>query len=157
AFLQIVGVTYFVFSMREFKQWIKTQHKWLTALIFVALLSFVSKNIAQLFSSVPYFETLAFSQKPIILAYLHLSLIGFLSFLIFFLFSALSWIRLTVVAKSGYFLFTTGFFTTELILLLSGLSIYHNHDILLFGSFSMLIGLILLLSNKSHQQYLLKQ
>jgi hypothetical protein len=128
------------------------RHKsaWLKLYLLVFLLSFFLKNILQSLSVIPVFQPYAFNNKLIILAYLHLTLIGAISFLFFALMIEMKWLLVNLFTKTGSFLLFLGFASTELILTFGGFGLWYNHQILLAGSISMTLGITLLLISRNN-------
>jgi hypothetical protein len=86
------------------------------ALLISGLLAFTLKNILQLLSSLPAMHTLAFHERGNIIAYLHLVLIGFITFLIFLLMLKEKFFEEKGSFKLGIWLLMATFLITEIIL-----------------------------------------
>lgn len=150
AILQGLGLFFFVLSLpRKITGLLKHKSSWLRLFLLVSFASFLLKNILQCLSVLPVFQPYAFNNKLIILAYLHLTLIGAISFLFFALMIERKWLIVNALTKTGSFFFLLGFATTELILTLGGFGLWYNHQILLAGSVSMVLGIFLLLVNRN--------
>ncbi len=132
---------------------LQTKSKLFQLFLTVFLASFALKMILQCSSVLPLFESFAFYNKPIILAYLHLSLIGSISFLFLAWLFEMQWLSNTKLATTGGVLFVLGFVSTELSLIFSGLAWYNNNVILLVGSAAMTIGILLLLASKVNKKF----
>lgn len=90
---------------------------WITA--FIAL---VLKLLLQLFSTLPWLSKYAFAYRPVVIAYLHLILLGFVTcFLLGYLFNLSTFSAASSSARNGVRLFLTGFILTEASLFLQGL------------------------------------
>lgn len=118
-----------------------------------ALISYSLKIIIQILSSFPYIIKKSLALKPFfIIGYLHLFTLGFLSVLLFLILNQLGKINLhKQTSKAGLLIFLTGVFVTELLLFSQGLlflfkiSALKNYNlILLFFSFLIVIGLLLI-------------
>jgi len=155
AFAQILGLVFFLTAMPStLISWVKKKGVWFATTFAVFFLSFCLKTILQTFSVLPYFNSLAFDNKPILLAYLHLSLIGVVSFLIITLMVELKYLIQSAISQLGSLLLFLGFVSTELLLVAQGLG-NANLLTLSLGSASMALGILLLLvspsSEKLHQ------
>ena len=126
---------------------IKKMNPWFRLYMMAFLLSFILKLILQSLSVFPIFKSYAFYNKPIIIAYLHLSLIGSISFLFFALMIEKKWLYLNGFVKAGSVLFVSGFVITEAILLVNGLGIYFSQLALIMGSAAMALGVLLKVLN----------
>lgn len=131
---------------------IQAKSKLFRLFLAVFLASFALKMILQCSSVLPLFESFAFFNKPIILAYLHLSLIGSISFLFLAWMFEIQWLSNSKLTTAGGVSFVLGFISTELSLILSGLAWYNNNIILLAGSAAMAIGILLLLISKVNKK-----
>ena len=94
----------------------------------------------------------AFYSKSIIIAYLHLSLLGSISFLLLALLIDKKWLSITWIVKVGSSLLVAGFVVSELSLVLSGFNVFHTPEILLIGSASMAVGIFLMLISKTQKK-----
>jgi len=151
AILQVLGLFFFLLSLpRKTSGLLRHKSAWLKLYLLVFLLSFFLKNILQSLSVIPVFQPYAFNNKLIILAYLHLTLIGAISFLFFALMIEMKWLLVNLFTKTGSFLLFLGFASTELILTFGGFGLWYNHQILLAGSISMTLGITLLLISRNN-------
>lgn len=95
------------------------QHFWLKVLLGISLLCLHLKVLLQAFTALPYFAALAAEQRPLIIVYLHLVLLGVLTCF---------WLAKLLPAKPTRFqhlalgCFVTGFVLSEGLLLYQGLS-----------------------------------
>lgn len=87
----------------------------LNLLFWVGLLAIVVQHVLMLLSSIPSLADLAFARN-IVIAYLHLVLIGFVSVWLFLLLLKLGLIQLNISSKVGALLFLSAFIVTELVL-----------------------------------------
>lgn len=141
----------FVFFIRGLpKQWysaLRQKNFWFRGYLLAFILSFVIKMILQTLSVLPPFQSYASYNKFIIIAYLHLSLIGSISFLLLALFVELKWLLTTGLFRVGSVLLISGFAFTETLLVLAGLGWYYNGLFLSLGSGAMALGVLLMVLN----------
>ena len=97
----------------------------------------------------PYFKDYAFFNKSIIIAYLHLSLIGVISFFLLSFFLELKWLQTNRFVKAGSLLLISGFIITEVLLVLSGTGLFYNQIMLITGSAAMAVGIFLMVIGKA--------
>ncbi|MFV0304030.1 MAG: hypothetical protein ACK5IC_00945 [Moheibacter sp.] len=90
--------------------------KWISIFFYVATISLTLKFILQAISVIPDLSELVFGLRPIIIAYLHLVLLGvYSSFIIGYLFSTL-YLNSSKLAKISALIFLVGIFLNELFL-----------------------------------------
>jgi len=146
AVLQGLGLLFFLLSLsRKLLRVIGQKGGWFQLYLLIFLLSFLLKVVLQSFSVLPFFREYVFSNKLLILAYLHLSFIGFLSFLLLALLVDFKWLPLNRLSKAGSVLLPAGFVGSELLLLLGGTGLHYNHLALAGWSAAMALGILLLL------------
>ncbi len=124
---------------------------WFKSFFSAFLLFFFFKVLLQCLSIYQPLQPYAFHNKLIILAYLHMSLIGVLSFLLLALMIHLKWLSLDGFTKTGSVLLITGFALTELVLVLGGLELIYDHITLSVGSAIMALGILLLIFSRKSQ------
>jgi hypothetical protein len=146
----IISLYYFIKGRGVMNEvWGKTS--WARALFVMASLSFILKLLMQLGTLVPALGHAIYSDRPVIIGFLHLVFLAFASF--FFL---------SRLIEQGYFsqngrllqfplyVFTTGVIATELILMIQGLEILFKNNNQMYGwllwasSIILLVGAILL-------------
>jgi hypothetical protein len=131
------------------------------------LLSFLSFGIKiklQAFSVIPYLGRLAFGFRPVIIAYLHLVLLGFAALFLMGFFIATGLVRVsTQTARVGLSCFIAGVFANEFILLTQSLLAFASYSwkdcpyyligaaLLMFGGLGLLLSGILRPSPSSSQ------
>ncbi|MBS9766633.1 MAG: hypothetical protein KGV44_03715 [Flavobacteriaceae bacterium] len=142
AFLQYLGVFYLVRFFYQNRSELNLKHQ-LFFTIFLA--SFLLKIVLQSLSVFPIFKELAFENKFIILAYLHLNFIGVLSFLILAVIAKLKWLLSNFLNKIGSFFLIIGFLLTELFLVLGGLGIFYSMIGIFIASAFIALGVLILL------------
>jgi len=130
---------------------IRPKNMWFKIYLASFLLSFGLKTALQCVSALPMFESYAFHNKSVIIAYLHLSLIGSISFLLLALMIELKWLAINGFVKLGSSLLLIGFLITELLLILRGLGLYHGHLTLAIGSAMMALGVLFMLISRSNK------
>lgn len=152
AFLLAVAFYFFIKSLNT-RLWKLLQQKssWLLFYLLAFLLSFSLKMMLQSLSVLPFFESYAFFNKSIIIAYLHLSLIGSISCLLLSQMIEWKFLALDGFAKGGSSLLLAGFFSTELLLVLGGMGIFHNQLLLIAGSAAMALGILLLILSPGYK------
>lgn len=149
AILQLLALCFFYFSLpKSFFIFLVSKNKWFKLFFLVFLVSFFIKMTAQSLAVFPIFTLYAFSNKFVILAYLHLNFIGILSFFFIAYIIDKKWLRLNFWNKVGSIFLLFGFFSTETLLITSSIGWYHSNLLLLWGSFSMALGIALLMVEK---------
>ena len=103
--------------------------------------------ILQTLSVLPTFQSYASFNKFIIIAYLHLSLIGSISFLLLALFLELKWLSTTILIRVGSVVLILGFAFTEVLLVLAGLGWFYSSLLLSLGSSAMALGVLMMIVN----------
>ena len=142
--LLAAGLFFFLRSIsKSFKDFIRGAKPWFKLFLLTFLVSFALKTVLQSLSVLPAVRPLAFHNRFVIIAYLHLSLIGSISFLFFALLIDRYWAENTSWIKLGCILLFLGFLTTEVILSLTGMGLYFNNELLLAGSASMAAGILI--------------
>jgi len=149
ATLQIVALYHFIQSLRNcFKPIIKSFNKMVVMLMQLVFIAFILKTILQFASAFPIFQQLAFQNRFLIIDFIHLIMIGFMSFFILAIFLQLSYLKSnSMLTKTGITALITGFIGSEIILLALGLSIplLANLFALLTTSVLMAIGILSIL------------
>jgi hypothetical protein len=152
AFFQVLGLLFFILSINnKLFVLLRKKNRWFQMYLIVFIASFILKIILQSLSVFPVFSSHAFGNKLILLAYLHLSFIGVISFLLLALIIDLKWISINGSGKFGSTLLLAGFIITELLLVSGGLGYYNNNLILMLGSASMALGIFFLIINRHKQ------
>lgn len=124
---------------------------WLKTYLLGFVLSFVLKTTLQFLSVLPALQPYAFHNKFIIVAYLHLSLIGSISFFLLALFLDRQWIPVNRLFQMSSILFISGFATTEILLTLVGFGLFYSQSGLAVGSAAMALGIFLMVVNRKSQ------
>lgn len=146
--VQLAAVIYFILGISPFVKKVFKNNTPLTHFLgFIFISSFILKTLLQSFSILDTLEQIAFTNRNIIMAFIHLTLIGFIAFSLLFLFKSMNILKPTFICNSGLFLIIMGFITSEIFLVVNGLGIAIQNPTLLLLTFSALIllgvGLIL--------------
>ena len=127
---------------------ISKEVKWLFGLSAVAL---TIKLLLQLSSTIPYLSQLAFGFRSIVIAYLHLVLLGVITiFLLGYIFT-LNVLTVKKTTVYGVIIFVIGIFLNELMLMLQGVASFsytiipYTNELLLSFALMMFSGILLLL------------
>lgn len=120
---------------------------WVQILIYLALLGFFIKVILQLFSHIPSFLPIIFTNRSLIMAYMHLCLIGIISFSFLAFLLVLRWMNQSILTRAGLVFLLSGYLLSELYLLLFGLGHYFANESLVIFSMMMALGIFLMLVN----------
>lgn len=145
AIVQGVGWIFFVLAIKGgIFRWLASAHPLFRLYMAGFLASFSLKVLLQSASVLPFLKSVAFFNKNILLAYLHLSLIGAISFLLLALIFEMKWLMANRLTWMGSMLFISGFLATELLLALSGLGLFDHQWSLIIGSLAMAMGVLCL-------------
>ena len=153
AVLQLMAIWLFIRLMVQLKNNLQAaihpMVKWLWSF---SILAFLIKIILQAFSAVPELNKYAFGIRPIVMGFLHLVLLGFVSIFIlgYFVQNHLISVERNV-AKKGIWIFVTGVLLNEMILMSQGIAairftdIPYSNKLLLGCAVTIFTGLLLLL------------
>jgi hypothetical protein len=118
AVVQLIGLVWLASCTYSPVRLLTKPHQWLLYVAFAALLI---KCVLQLLSGVPFLTELAYNSRDVVIAYLHLVLLGFVTALLFWLLWTHGFFSHRTAGWSiGFFLLC--FTATELLLLWRGLS-----------------------------------
>lgn len=155
AFAQLAGGWLLAGDLRRQWQAIRAAFspaaRWLLAL---AGLSFTVKLLLQAASTIPALSTFAFGFRPIIIAYLHLVLLGVITLFLLGYLVAGKMIRLGRAANAGLVIFVTGIFLNEVLLGVQGAAamtytyVPNINESLVFVSLLMVTGLVLIAGSR---------
>lgn len=123
AFAQLFSL-YFLFRILSVvrQQWINKLGKMVVLLWLLVLMSLVVKNILQFAEAVPLVADLAYRQRNLVIAYLHLNFIGITTFFLLGWFVQQDWLILSKFwQQTGMWVFIIGFILSELALVLQTL------------------------------------
>lgn len=124
--------------------------KYLLTAVFIAL---IIKFTLQTVSCIPAMAQLASGFRPVVIAYLHLVLLGIVSLLLIFWFCINQGLKLTSVTRTGIYVFVFGVILNEFILMIQGLGaiggmyIGHVPEALALAALVMVTGMVVLLKN----------
>ena len=152
AALLATGIFYFYRSLplKRLLSW-GNENFWFNLFLKAFLLSFFLKSTLQCLSALELWRDYAFHNRFVIIAYLHLSLIGTLSFFFIALIIYKKWQKPGAWLNLGSSLLILGFLATELVLASTGVGLYYSGEILLVGSAAMTLGVLFLtLSSKTN-------
>ncbi|MDW3209817.1 MAG: hypothetical protein R8N23_08115 [Reichenbachiella sp.] len=146
ALLQGLGLIYFVPIVLSFYKFeLKKKGFWVRNLLLLSFISFLLKTTLQCISVFPQLQELAFFSRNIVMAYMHLSLIGVLTFFFLVWLLIKGWIPNIKLTRVGLVLVVIGFLATEIILVVSGLGWWYPYFSLFIFSVWMALGICLLL------------
>lgn len=124
--------------------------RWISWFLYGAVLSMTLKFVLQTVSAIPHLSQLVFGFRPIVIAYLHLVLLGVYSlFLVGWLFVR-GVLTLNKTARSGSFIFLAGVVLNETLLAVQGFASFayvpipYIHEALLLVALLLLTGAALL-------------
>ncbi len=153
ALLTGLALLYFFRCIPFYQLFLKTRKKhWFNLLFYTFLVAFIVKLALQVVSVFPIFEKYAFFNKFIIIAYLHLTLLGAISNFFLALFIQKKWLVLHFWVKLGILFFLVGFAISEILLAATGLGAAYFPLVLAFASGSMALGILLFLLSPSKAQ-----
>ncbi len=120
-------------------------HRWINWFFYAAGLALTLKFVLQAISAIPSVSQLVFGFRPIIIAYLHLVLLGIYSLFFIGLLISRKIIRPRLVVKVAAFSFLSGVLLNEVLLGLQGLSAFAYKPIpfineMLFGAALLLLA-----------------
>ena len=118
---------------------------WSRVILLLAMLAFILKTLMQFATAFPYMADLAYRLRFFIIGYLHLVLIGFVSFFILAFFVQKGWLSLKQsISRWGLAMFILGFILTEMLLFLQGTMFWTGNGALPYFN-EWLFGLSILL------------
>lgn len=141
----MLGVGLFCFLRAiptKISEYLRNDNLWFRVFLMAFLFSFALKTTLQCLSVLDIFRDYAFHNRFIIIAYLHLSLIGSISFLFIALMIHNIWLKTNFWVQLGSVLLLVGFMATEILLTLTGLGLFYNGEMLLAGSAAMAFGIL---------------
>lgn len=164
AILQLISLVYLVRILTN----VYHQLKWKPIskiLLKFGVIAYSLKIVIQILSSFPYFVDKSLALKPfLIIGYLHLFTLGFMSVFVFLILIQLHKIHIkTFSSKVGFVIFLIGIVGTELLLFTQGflllirLKPINNYNLLLlFASVLLVVGLLLIFINQLKSVRVLK-
>ncbi|MFV0531179.1 MAG: hypothetical protein ACK5MD_07040 [Flavobacteriales bacterium] len=146
ALLQVVGWAVFCqILIPIYKKWLSPQPFLIRLFSTCVFLSLTFKIGLQLLSLIPSLQEYAFLNRAIIIAFIHLNLIGIISLAFIMYLFYFKWLIINLFSIYGSFFLLIGFFGSELLLVTSGLNLYQSNKFLLFLSGFMVLGILLLI------------
>jgi hypothetical protein len=123
ALIQWVAVSLLLIIMFRIRSSIMLHFKgWANTFITLAFVALFLKATMEIGASVPGLATLIYESRSIVIGYLHLTLLGFVSFLCLAFFLQQGWlVDRSRLERIGYILFLMGFILNELVLFGQGL------------------------------------
>lgn len=164
AILQLISLVYFFRMLKN----VYHQLNWKPIskiLLKFGVIAYSLKIVIQILSSFPYFVSKSLALKPfLIIGYLHLFTLGFMSVFVFLILIQLHKIQLnSIVSRMGIVVFLIAIVLTEMLLftqgffMLFGLTpIYKYHLILLCVSALLVVGLLLIFINQLKNTWIKK-
>ncbi|WPP48001.1 hypothetical protein [Catalinimonas niigatensis] len=162
AFAQLFSL-YFLFRILSVvrQQWINKLGKMVVLLWLLVLMSLVVKNILQFAEAIPLVADLAYRQRNLVIAYLHLNFIGITTFFLLGWFVQQDWLILSKFwQQTGMWVFIIGFILSELALVLqtllniSGLRGFTQYfELLFYLSLIMPVGIGLLFISQQKKAF----
>ncbi|MER2996752.1 hypothetical protein [Pontibacter populi] len=152
AFVQVIALAILVAIVRPIRnQLLGLFGTWSRTIVLLAATAFMFKILMQFSTAFPYMADLAYQLRNFIIGYLHLVLIGFVSFFIVAFCVQQGWLRLrSTISRWGMGLFIVGFITSEALLFLQGIfywigagTIANYNEMLFSVSICLPTGLIL--------------
>ena len=120
--LQLLVLFYFVklilLVKKNVTQKFTTKYLWILASI-----AFILKIVLQVLSVIPFLSYYAFSFRPIVIGYLHLSFLGIISFFILAYINQVLIAQGKQISKTGALIFSTGVLLQEIVLMIQGLEV----------------------------------
>lgn len=122
---------------------LKRLNHFLGLFLLVSFLAFLLKLIAQSLSILGILQNIVFTNRYLIISFLHLTLIGFVSFALFAFLKYSKNINTTGrIDKIGFILLTTGFIINEISLVCASISTFmFLNEFLAYSSLSMALGI----------------
>lgn len=149
AFIQVIAMMIFSGKiLSQLKAWWIDLPRAFRALLWIALSAFVFKVILQFVSAFPFFANMACSSRNLIIAYLHLFLLGFVSTLLFVLLLP-GLVNRSIFMTVGTIIFLTGLISSEIMLFLKGIicqlsfSVQEFYLLLFISSLLILTGIVI--------------
>ena len=119
-------------------------------ILWLVMIAFIVKNLLQSLGALPYVSDLAFQHRNLIIAYLHLVLLGMVSLFVIVMALKSSVRRSGLIFKTSLVVFIAGFVLTEALLVVNGLELMVTavewwllgvSFLLVLGAFGMSMGL----------------
>jgi hypothetical protein len=151
-FIQLYAVYLITGTFKKFQfplfSRVSVYGKWLFG---ISVISFFLRILLQSLSVFPQLGKYAFAYRPVVIGYLHLILIGSISFfLIGYLIDKKLWVPFSIWVKVGVIILIVGFLLTECTLMMQGLgyigwvSIPYTREMLFFSAVTLFSGILVL-------------
>ncbi len=149
AAIQIVIIIFILLSiLRQFGIFLSESGIFINVFLILSLAALELKLYLQFFSGIPAFAEWIFGSRNIIIAYLHLVLIGLVSTFIIGWWYKLKQYKESKLFKFGAIYYLAGFTGIEIVLLLMTIRVFDTielaYQILLIASFSLATGILLI-------------
>ena len=150
--IQIIAFVYvFLFILKNTGKLFETARFITNFLLTLSLITFMIKLFLQFFSSIPSIADWIMHSRNLIIAYLHLVLLGFVTSFLLAWWNKLSKSRDTIEFKIGTVLFLAGLAGTEITLFLYGIGIFRSfifpYQMLLVFSIILTLSILLYIGN----------
>lgn len=149
------GIAYFmILKSSRFlsSDFLKIPHHWIDGMIYLGILSLAAKAIIQITLIIPEVATMAFTIRMYVIGFIHLVMLGAISFGIGGLIVKNGWLPDNQISKWAWITLSLGFISSEILLLGQGTLLWakmgfipHYHLLLFFSSSLFPLALILLM------------
>jgi hypothetical protein len=145
---------YFVLKSARFlnRDFFKIPNHWIDGMTYLGILSLLAKAIIQIFLVIPEVATMAFTIRMYVIGFIHLVMLGAITFGIGGLAVKNGWFPNTHISKWAWIILSFGFISSEILLLGQGTLLWakmgfipHYHLLLFLSSTLFPLALILLL------------
>lgn len=145
--LQLVSVILFCVNMwRARSGLVEKWPRWSQVFLSLSVMALLLKTIMEILSAIPGLSELVFDTRSVVIGYLHLVLLGFMSFLVLALFLHKGWLEADGnVTRIAFTLFIIGFLLNELTLFLQGLMSWTSGLTLPYANALLFIAALMLL------------
>ncbi len=121
SFLHWLAVIIFCLLIFKNNQLKNVFNRWSYIFFVLSFLLLIVKATIEIGPSIPYFSNIVYENRSLVIGYIHLSLLGFISFLMISFIIQYGWIQLNRSVKFGLIVFIIGFSLNELMLFSQGL------------------------------------
>ncbi|MUK90140.1 hypothetical protein GMD78_17340 [Ornithinibacillus sp. L9] len=149
---QWIGVLSILLSFMQIREKIKLHYSQFTRWgVWITFLLLFVKSTMELGLTIPQLAALIYDTRSVIIGYLHLTLLGFVSIFIVTLFFMLKILQPNVLSISGFMIFLIGFTLNEMVLFIQAfmdwiydVSVPYSNHFLLIASSLLLFGILLI-------------
>lgn len=141
-FLQFVALFYLIRYIREYNFLNQSSRSWVFIFMLSSFSIYALKTVLQVGSLLPTICIDRFNNRFILMFYLHLSLIGVLSFFFIAALIKLKALHISFWSASGFVLLLIGFVLSETVLLMNGTGFFTHPVYLLTFSACMVLGIL---------------